>query len=316
MARKKKKSSAARLAAWRPTREGTLSGLNVAATVVVFGGIAAGAIFGGPALAERYQQQRAGTGAEPVAGEAAALVSINWPDWLPPGERRRLGQIAELALEGAGNDPLSAAPLRAVGASLARAGWFEATPQVKRIDGGGIAVTADWLEPAFAVRWPPTATGTVTQRDIVVTRAGELTPMWYPANGSGLPLVLSPNVGPPAGRDGSPAFGHRWADEAVGHSIALLETLHGEPYFDQILGVSAGEYPRSGRLVIVTTWGTEIVWGSPPGVDATHRGEVKIEQKLANLRELQQRYDRIDAAQRRLEVYGPAVEIDYSAGRP
>src|SRR5690606_5488355 len=148
-----------------------------------------------------------------------------WPEWLPRGERRRLGEIAGLALEGAGDDPLSAAPLRAIGASLARAGWFQSPPRVERVDGGQIEVTADWLEPAFAVRWPPTATGTVTQRDLVVTRDGELTPMWYPADGSGLPLVLSPNVGPPAGRDGSPAFGRPWADEAVGHAIALLAAL-------------------------------------------------------------------------------------------
>ena len=43
---------------------------------------------------------------------------------------------------------------------------------------------------------------------------------------------------------------------------------------------------------------------------------MKLAQRLASLRELQERYGRIDAAQRRLEVFGPAVEIDYSAGRP
>lgn len=314
--RKKKKSSGPRLPSLHVSREGALSGLNIAATVLVFGGVAAGGLLGGPALAERFEQQRVDRQIAPAPGAASPQILIDWPEWLPHGERRRLAEIAELALDGAGDSPLSAAPLRAIGSSLARAGWFEAPPRVERLHGGEIEVQADWLEPAFAVRWPPTSAGTVMQRDLVVTRSGRLTPMWYPADGSGLPLVLSPSVGPPSARDGAPAFGRAWGDEAVGHAIALLEALRPEPYFDQILGVSAADYPRSGRLVIVTTWGTEIVWGSPPGVDATHRGEVKLAQRLASLRELQERYGRIDAAQRRLEVFGPAVEIDYSAGRP
>jgi hypothetical protein len=314
--RKKKRSSGPRLPRVHLTREGTLSGLNVAATVLVFGGVAAGVVLGGPGLAARFEQQRAARDIlAPEAGSSPQIL-INWPDWLPNGERRRLAEIASLALEGAGDTPLSAAPLRAIGSSLFRAGWFESPPRVERLHGGDIEVRADWLEPAFAVRWPPTSAGTVTQRDLVVTRSARLTPMWYPVDGSGLPLVVGPNVGPPAARDGSPAFGRPWGDEAVGHAIALLEVLRPEPYFDQVMGVSAAEYPRSGRLVIITDWSTEIVWGSPPGVDATHRGEVKIPQRLASLRELQQRYTRVDAAQRRLEVFGPAVEIDYSAGRP
>lgn len=317
MATRKKKKKQRRLPEIALTREGALRWLNGTATVVVFGGLVAGAVFGAPALVERFEQARAEPGADRSAGEHDEIV-VNWPTWLPSGEQQRLAQVARFARDGAGDRPLSAEPLQAIGVSLERAGWFEAPPRVERAPGGEIRVEGAWLEPRFAVRWPPTTAATPAgsqQRDLIVTRDGRLTPMWYPVDGSGLPLVLAPKVGPPARADGAPAFGRTWGDEAVGHAISLLELLAAEPYFDQILGVSAAEYPTSGRLLIVTRWGTEIVWGSPLGVDATHRGEVKVAQRLASLRELQARYTRVDAAQRRVEVFGPSVEIDYSSGQ-
>ena len=128
-------------------------------------------------------------------------------------------------------------------------------------------------------------------------------------------LILGPQSPPPATAEGAPAFGRPWADEGVGHAIALLELLFAEPFFDQVLGVSLAEYPATGRLVIVTNWGSDVVWGSPLAVDATHRGEVKVARRLANLRELQSRYTRIDAGQRRVDVFGPSVEIEIVPGR-
>ncbi|MFG0283845.1 MAG: hypothetical protein ACF8R7_05440 [Phycisphaerales bacterium JB039] len=309
MAKKSKRSKARsrpRLPAIRFSRAGAMGAINIGATVVVFGGVAAGAVFGGPALAERFEASRKQALRE--AG-GAPEIQINWPAWLPADEQTRLAQIAQWALEGASAGPLSAAPLRAIGASLAETGWFAQLPSVQRAAGGVIAVEGDWLEPRFAIRWPPTPSGAAIQRDHLVTRQARLTPMWYPADGSHLPLILGPQAGPPVTAQGAPGFGQIWPDEGVAHAIALLQLLVAEPYFDQILGISVAEYPATGRLVIVTNWGSEVVWGSPLDVDATHRGEVRAELRLVNLRALQASYTRIDAGQRRVDVYRPSVEI-------
>ena len=120
-----------------------------------------------------------------------------------------------------------------------------------------------------------------------------------------MPLILSPMAKPPSDNSGL-VFGKPWMGGDVQASIRLIETLRADRDFDRVIGVELAGYLQTGHLTLLTDAGCRIVWGSAIGAVAP--GEVAMEKKLANLRDILSQ--RLDARHQRIEIYPPVVLID------
>lgn len=232
-------------------------------------------------------------------------VRFDWPmtdddrgsTWLPEPVQRLMHDIATSNIS---SDPFNQTSLEAARQDLDATGWFSDIKRVHRKPGGVIEITAQWRTPAAVVRYKST--------DYLVARGGEvlrLPPTTPVAEGS-MPLILSPMAEPPGVDAGGIIFGKPWVGGDVQASIRLIETLRADHDFDRVIGVELAGYLQTGHLTLLTDAGCRIVWGSAIGEVAP--GEVPIEKKLANLRDILSQ--RLDARHQRIEIYPPVVLID------
>lgn len=266
----------------------------------------------------------AAVGAGPLKERVTALRDapvtprIEWPalpgdpssTWLPASEQRRLDH---LVVQTVTTDAFDRDSLEALRATLDASGWFARVDEVRRLPENTIRVRGQWRAPAAAVR--------VSDRDHLVTAAGELLPLAYAhdAAGPGIPVILNAQFGPPENDARGFAYGRRWRGGDVPASLTLLTELRrafgATPHImRQVAGVDASEYRQRGRLLIVTDTGSRIVWGSAPGDEKP--GEVRAAEKISRLVQLAgSGQGRIDNGAMRIEVFGPHVYIDQTQPR-
>lgn len=283
------------------TRAAVGRGLSVAASVLVFGGLAAGLTFGVGAL-----EARLATGPE----SATARVVFNWPSpgpnapasttWLPTSVQHDLVAAAQRELD-ASPDPFSVDGIRRVAESAAGSGWFEHIDTVRREPGGTVRVDGRWRVPAAVVR---------RDNDYVIARKGEILPLAYDVGSAPLKAIVG------ASQDAAKAAGRLipgqvWPGADVRAGLDLLALLSTRPWYGQVAAIDVAEYAGKRQLSILTRSGNRIVWGG--GLDDAIPGQVSAEVRLKRLDVLQHQYGAIDARHRLVEVAGPRTLVDDTA---
>lgn len=271
-----------------------------AVTALVYLLIVVGLVVGSPRLEARAAQKSP----EPT-------LEIRWPllpaadgqmptSWLAPEFQEYLLGVGVAAL-GSGTDPLSARDLKNVSEALAREGWFDGEPVVRRRANGVLEVSGEWRTHAAVVR----SGGS----DHLVARGGELLPAAYQPGQSGLRVITGAGFDLPRNGD-APFYGAAWPGGDVQAAIDLLALLSTQTYWFQVAGVDVSSYLSEHRLAIITDEGNRIIWGA--GTDEWSPGEQSTEVKLQRLKMLYNEFTRIDANQSTIEIFGQDVLIDVS----
>lgn len=267
--------------------------------------------------------------AETVVSRQPARLRIEWPQikhqagvpsaqqtWLALQFQEELTTVAKKAL-GENPDPLSRAPLDAVGAALGASGWFDGRPSVVRQGDSEIVVRGEWRIPAAVVRSAPAAPkpGDVSPRtDYLISWDGRPMPVIYPEGKSGLLVIKGCARGPTKAADGEIDFAQAWQGDDCAAGLELLRLLMDQDWRAQVAAVDVTGYSESKQLTIETVYGTRLVWGGRPAKPLT--GECTTAAKLGKIAELNQLSQRIDAGHGELELWWPInkpLEIDRSA---
>jgi len=274
-------------------------------TLILFGGLLMGAVVG-----MRPLEARAGA----IKSLSPVSIRILWPavhnpapgapvqTWLPRPDQEELTERAHMALAEA-TVGLTAEPLARIGESLAASGWFDGFPVVRRGDGSTIVVDGKWRIPGAVVR--------SGGRDYLVSWDAKPMPPVYQPEQSNMRVIIEPAMGPPRTKDGSRDFDTAWPGEDIAASLELLEVIATKPWSKQVAGVDASEYSSDGRLVLVTTSKTRVVWGGRPSKPAV--GEVSTPQKLAHIAQLVHEFGRVDAGYALIYVNSDKLQFDISA---
>ncbi|TVQ61444.1 MAG: hypothetical protein EA378_08715 [Phycisphaerales bacterium] len=247
---------------------------------------------------------------------ARVSVAVDWPtargasgesgaptSWLSSYFQERLtsAAVAAAASEGAS---MSGGQLRAVSRVLHESGWFRDEPRVSREADGALRVVGRWRVPLAVVRHGG-------REHLIADDGGVLPVSAYATGESGRVFISGVANGPPMNAGGGIDVFRAWPGSGVPAAMALLRALPGDAVWrGQVAGidVSGLEGGRGGDgLVIVTTYGTRVVWGASPS--GFRPGETSTEGKLSRLQRFYEQYGRIDAGASRIEIFpqGPVV---------
>lgn len=258
-----------------------------------------------------------------AVGGAAGGATAGPKTWLAAQFQEELLTLSYRAL-GSDPDPLSRAPLDAIGSALESSGWFDGVPSVTRRGGSEIVVRGVWRIPAAVVRVSKTA-GTehtpAEYEDRLVSWDGRAMPVVYPEGKSGLYVLRRAAGSTPRTSTGEVDFRTPWGAGVEGSGgadvqagLELLRLLVERPWRSQIAGIDLSSYSTTRQLTIETTHGTRLVWGGP--VSNPLPGECSTPAKLAKIDDLFRLSSRVDAGYRELELWWPInkpLEIDRSA---
>jgi len=274
----------------------------VSTTFLLAGGLVFGLLWGLQGL-----EARAAT----MVADHEITVDFAWPPlpgrapdqpaatWLPDQVRNDLLDIAYGHL-GPDQRPFEPDAIEALSIALNDTGWFEAPPRVTRQPGARISVNGSWRIPGAVVR--------SDGKDHLISWKGELLPLSYERGLSGQRIILGAGAPRPTDSFGRPAFGQPWPGDDIKAALDLLSLIRPKAYWKQVTGIDTSQLSTLKRLVINTDTGSKVVWGSPPGVRAF--GDQPDDAKLQRLDQLFQRWGRIDAGRRIVEVYGPIILVD------
>ncbi|MBS0191144.1 MAG: hypothetical protein U0573_15045 [Phycisphaerales bacterium] len=247
----------------------------------------------------------------PVMAQKDAKPSAPAKTWLAPQFQEELLTLATKAA-GANPDPLSHAPLDAIGSALEKSGWFDGRPTVARVGQSEIVIKGAWRIPAAVVRVPGAAPG--EEKDRLISWDGRPMPVEYPAGRSGLTALLG--VGQPPAKDasGNIDFTAAWPGDDAAAGLELFRLIAGQPWHTQVAAIDVGGFNQDKQLSISTTYSTRLIWGGRPSKPLT--GECSTAAKLAKISELNAVAKRIDAGHSEIELWWPInkpLEIDRSA---
>lgn len=279
------------------------------ALVLCIAGIAIGATFGIGPLEARAAQ---------ILGTRPARVEINWPrlvtasatpgepaeTWLPRQFQEELLALAQRQLS-AGPEAISRDPLRRIAVALGGSGWFEGVPSVRREAGGVVRVDGRWRIPAAVVR-----TG---GKDRLVSWEARPMPVAYEIDRSGLKVIIGVSEAP-ASAAGHPDYTRAWPGEQAQAALELLALVSREPWADQVAGVDVSGYRSRRELVLLTRYGTSIVWGGRPS--KPRPGDTSTASKLSKIAMLNRDFRRIDGGMAAVDVWlmpDKPLEIDLTA---
>ena len=212
-----------------------------------------------------------------IAQQGLIVEFINRPALLRDVELQRLIDTTQAAI-GQDVSPLQREGLQMAREALLATGWFREIHQVSWRDHGVVEVDAEYSIPVAVVR---TRSG-----DILIDDGGRRLPITYDAGYAPLPVIKNPTQPMPVG------FGTPWLGGDVQAGIQLLEVIHREPWFDQVVSIDVGRFAQQ-NLLALRTRSCTVVWGRPP-LDTSVQ-EVSVDQKIAYLTYLNQQYGAIDA---------------------
>ena len=233
-------------------------------------------------------------------------VRFDWPTtrstaqtWVPASVRADLTQIVMASVR---MDPFDVESLERADALLRQTGWFLDVGGVRRETGGVVEIDGRWRTPAAVV--------SRDGREYLIGVDTAVMRMPPDADAPrGMFRIISPLADAPRDPEsGRVMYGHPWHFDDVRHAIELLEMVARMPQADSIVGVDLSEYPRRGRISLVTDAGCSLVWGAP--VNEPAPGEVSVERKMAHLGAILDPARRLDRGQRRIEVFTERVFID------
>jgi hypothetical protein len=143
-------------------------------------------------------------------------------------------------------------------------------------------------------------------KDRLVSNDGRLLPLTYEPGRCRLNVVIGPAFNAPE------RFGEPWAGGDVQAGLGLWAALEGQAFSDQVVAVDVSDFVEFGRLSIVTDKGSRVVWGGAVG--KFNPGEVSDALKLDRLGLLYERFGRIDGGEDVIEIFGPELVKDDTAG--
>ena len=236
----------------------------------------------------------------PLAGQttAAAPEPGGTPrTWVNQETRETL---EALVLKTMSESPVDGEALTRTRQALLRTGWFTDALRVERSQNGlvrvgpsdGTSVLGLWRFPVAAVRQ--------AGKDHLVASGGELLPLSYEPDASGMKLIVG--VRTPA-----PAWGEAWLGGEVQAGLKLLGYVQSHPSFragtsgsKQLAAIDVSEFTPGKQLSIITERGTKVIWGGP--LDTMNAGQVKDSVKLERLAMLVRDYGRMDAGQAMVDI--------------
>lgn len=221
----------------------------------------------------------------PLAGQAsAAPVSPGGEPrtWVNAEVRR---SVMDLALRHLSDNPFDESAVAKARLALLDTGWFMDDLRLVRGGDGVVSVSGTWRVPVACVR--------VEEQDHLVGAGGELLPLAYKPDTSGMKVVLG-------AAHPLPDPGHAWIGGEVQEALKLLAYLRGMPGYDQLAGVDVAGYSPGRTLVLVSNQGNKIIWGGPP--DQFNPGQVAAEVKAQRLGQLLRAYGRIDAGRALVDI--------------
>ncbi len=259
--------------------------------------------FAWPPLAKPATRTAAGSSITAVADRGSGEASPPGT-WLPVQFQRQLHDLVLDRLRES-PDPFSARSIRAVGEGLAASGWFEGPPRIERRPGNRLVIDGQWRIPAAFVRWDG--------RDYLVAWDGRLLPPIYQPGQVNLRAIVNAPTPPPCGPNDRLDFSAPWPGGAVTEAVDLLALISGRAWYTQVRGVDLADFEKQRRLVLMTTFGTRVVWGGP--VRRPLPGESTTQGKIEKLDLLFRDFRRIDAGRPAIDIslQSPPLEIDISA---
>lgn len=274
--------------------------LTIAASVLVFGSVAAGVLMGVPRLQARLAAREL---------TSPAKIVFHWPGagrpgdatWLPPGARDELMAVAHMQLD-QHPDPFSPTALQLIGQSAAASGWFDRVTSVSRASDGAIHVVGDWRIPVGVIRRDGA--------DYPVARAGEVLPLRFDRGTSRFTAIVGAHLNP-ASRDGQIPPGSIWPGSDVQAGLELLALISSRPWQHQVAAIDVSAYLSSRQLTLITTRGGRVIWGGGPSDSIP--GQVSTQAKLMRIDGLYQQHRLIDAGHRAVWVSGPVTTVDNTA---
>lgn len=308
--------------------------LATGATIMLIGGLAAGAFWGLPRLE---------TSADKLVAAKPGPIAIAWPTldgsteskksggdrslksvssriaavvqpvstvpsektWLPQQFQEQVRKIAETSLEAAADEgALSQDPLARVGSALERSGWFDGRPTVRREPDGQIGIQGVWRIPAAVIR--------DGGRDYLIAWDGKPMPVVYDHGDSKLKAIVGVRVSPPGG-GARIDYSKPWPGDDVQAGLELLRVISTQSWAAQVEAIDVGSFGKTGQLVIVSKRGGRVVWGGRPSKPLL--GECGTPSKLATIDSLYRQFKSIDANRAQIEIWweGRPLEIDVSA---
>lgn len=234
-----------------------------------------------------------------------ALIQIQWPpldtadpglgSWLPPElQAQVLDRAASTLAEHP--DPLDPRTLSRAARDLEALGWFVERPRLRWTQAGSVSVDAHWHLPAALVR--------IAAADHLVSTQGVLMPVVYPSDSSdrnaryGFPLIT-----------GARSVGSTPAPD-IQAALGVIAMLDAAGLIAQVRAVNvAGLNTPDRDIELISTRGTRIRWGSPPG--DSRPGEMDAQAKVRALTIFVRDHGSIDADQDRpIDISTNTIHID------
>lgn len=281
------------------------------ALVLCIVGIAIGATFGIGPLEAR---------ASNLLNERPTQVEINWPrlvtagaeaspgapaTWLPQQFQEELLALAYRQIS-ATPDAIGRDPLKRIAVALGNSGWFEGVPTVRREARSVVRVDGRWRVPAAVVR--------SGGKDRLVSWEAKPMPVAYEPDRSGLKVIVGVSDHEVRSTAGRLDYQKSWPGEQTQAALELLALVSKEAWADQVAGVDVSGYGARKELVLLTRYGTSIVWGGRPS--KPRPGDTSTPSKLGKIAMLNRDFRRIDGGMSAVDVWlmpDKPLEIDLTA---
>lgn len=261
----------------------------------------------------------------PLAGEVTAAPDKSGTPktWVNQETRETLETLVHRTMS---ESPVDGEALARTRQALIRTGWFTDALRVERSADGlvrvgpalGTSTSALWRFPVAAIR--------CAGKDHLVASGGELLPLSYTPDASGMKLIVGVRATPPA-------WGETWVGGDVQAALKLLSVLQASPLFRpgtsgyrQLAAIDVSQFTPDKQLTIITERGTKVIWGGP--LETMNPGQVRDSVKLERLAALLRDYGRLDAGQALIDIRvegniyvvdqnaRPAPEPEHKPGKP
>ena len=233
---------------------------------------------------------------------------VNAPAWMNPQLRSRIEQVATPPEP---RSSLDGQTMQNVAASLAAEPWVKKVNQVRReyrdAPGDTLAIDCEFRAPVALVQdgnwfWMVDADGVKLPERFAKSELSQV------ALGQGLQgIQLRIVIGV---RANAPEAGEGWKGDDLKAALDLARLFHGKPYMDDVamIDVSSVEPPsldetrRRNEIVLHTKYNTQVVWGESIPQGNAFSSDVPVDQKMMVLESLYNRFRRLDAGQRWVNI--------------
>jgi hypothetical protein len=263
--------------------------------ITIFGGLGAGYIY-----ADRYVDQKIAFNAQPLI-----VVVRNRPPWM---NHFLVEQIAAIARPLGAHSSFDHQMLVDTAELLSRNPWISNVRSVRRAythkPGDTLEIDCDYRAPVALVKygafyWLVDEKGVrlsdrFTEQDVPNIQ-------FDPAGHTRIRVIEGVQRSVPQ------LAGDPWQGDDLKAGLKMIGYLFDKPYTEQILRVNVGNSDghvdaKDPRLVLTTSFGTQIWWGRPPGDDVDSFIEVSTARKFYYLRTIFEETGRVDGKHKWIDI--------------